>query len=320
MHVANQIGFLGAVTPAVTFLVSPLWGAIADSTGRYKGIMVGAFIASVLTRLLTIQPGIRGNIVLFTIVVALSAVFSAPVKPIIDSAVLGSLKDKADYGRTRVFGQLGFGVGSYTTGFFLSKVAESLFYVQAVLAIPAAFLMLKFNPKNIEKKESKISVVEGLSYSLKDVNMLVFFAMVFMIGASAGLIETFGYVRLVELNAKKNNCIGILRLVSALVGGPMFHFAGPITRRIGIQGVLSITLLAFVARFSIYSVITNPWHALPAEMLRGTTFALFWSGCTFHVYQASPKGFTVTMVCYYTSLYSCNLYTLILSILSFSFS
>lgn len=30
---ANLIGVLGAITPAVTFLVSPLWGALADTTG-----------------------------------------------------------------------------------------------------------------------------------------------------------------------------------------------------------------------------------------------------------------------------------------------
>lgn len=31
---ANLIGVLGAITPAVTFLVSPLWGALADTTGK----------------------------------------------------------------------------------------------------------------------------------------------------------------------------------------------------------------------------------------------------------------------------------------------
>lgn len=31
---ANLIGVLGAITPAVTFLVSPLWGALADTTGN----------------------------------------------------------------------------------------------------------------------------------------------------------------------------------------------------------------------------------------------------------------------------------------------
>lgn len=29
-----QIGILGAISPAITFLVSPLWGALADTTGN----------------------------------------------------------------------------------------------------------------------------------------------------------------------------------------------------------------------------------------------------------------------------------------------
>ena len=35
LYVDAQIGILGAITPAVTFIVSPLWGALADSTGKY---------------------------------------------------------------------------------------------------------------------------------------------------------------------------------------------------------------------------------------------------------------------------------------------
>lgn len=48
----RQIGQLGAITPAVTFIVAPLWGALADSTGRHKDVMMFTFITSVLSRLL----------------------------------------------------------------------------------------------------------------------------------------------------------------------------------------------------------------------------------------------------------------------------
>ena len=49
-------------------------------------------------------------------------------------------------------------------------------------------------------------------------------------------------------------------------------------------------------RFVIYATVTNPWLTLPAELLRGAVFALFWAGCTYHVYQAAPTGSTATMV------------------------
>lgn len=35
----SLIGVLGAITPAVTFLVSPLWGALADTTGKHVFIL-----------------------------------------------------------------------------------------------------------------------------------------------------------------------------------------------------------------------------------------------------------------------------------------
>ena len=56
-----------------------------------------------------------------------------------------------------------------------------------------------------------------------------------------------------RLSGKKDNAIGICRLVSSLAGGPTFWLSGPISRKIGVNGVLSVTLLAFGLRFIMYS-------------------------------------------------------------------
>jgi nitrate/nitrite transporter NarK len=50
----KQIGQLGAITPAVTFVVAPLWGALADQTGRHKDVLLVTFVSSVVSRLLFI--------------------------------------------------------------------------------------------------------------------------------------------------------------------------------------------------------------------------------------------------------------------------
>ncbi len=50
----KQIGQLGAITPAVTFVVAPLWGALADGTGKHKDVLLFTFVASVVSRLLFI--------------------------------------------------------------------------------------------------------------------------------------------------------------------------------------------------------------------------------------------------------------------------
>lgn len=307
----KDIGLLGAITPMVTFLVSPLWGALADSTGWHKQIMLLTFIGSVLVRCgLAVQ---MTHIVWLFAVVAISAVLNAPVKPLMDSAVMSMLADKSDYGRSRVFGQVGFGLGSYLVGPFVASNIRAIFYMQLFFAIPAAVLMAGFQPtptkvpvavkgKKAPSKE-KLDVVAALRHTVADPKIAVFFFVVFVIGVSSGIIENFAYVRLSEIGGKKDNAVGICRLVSSIAGGPFFWLSGSISRRIGVNGVLGLTLLAFALRFFIYAAMVNPWQALPAEAMRGATFALFWASSCYYVYNASPPGLTATMLSILNAMY-----------------
>ena len=77
--------------------------------------------------------------------------------------------------------------------------------------------------------------------------------------------------------------MGICRLASASAGVPMFWYSGVLGERIGVEKVLVGTLAAYMARFLIYSTMRSPLQALPAEMLRGATFAMFWSTATIEV-------------------------------------
>ena len=129
----------------------------------------------------------------------------------------------------------------------------------------------------------------------------------FSVGVSSGIIENFGYVRLAELGAgdkRHGNCLGVCRIVSSLAGGPMFWYSGKIASYVGVTGIMCWSLFSYVLRFFIYSMVRNPWHALPAEALRGFTFALFWSASTFYVFKAAPPGLAATMVSSFISALS----------------
>lgn len=76
----------------------------------------------------------------------------------------------------------------------------------------------------------------------------------------------------------------------------MFWLSGRLTKAIGVDGVMTMSLLSYTLRFLIYSKATTIWQALPAEILRGVTFASFWAGATYHVYNVSPLGLTATML------------------------
>lgn len=284
--------------------------------------MLLTFIGSVLARCtFALQPS--SQLALGTIV-AITAILNAPVKPLLDSAVLSMIADKSAYGKSRLFGQLGFGLGSFFTGRYLNNNMQNVFIAHAAFMVPTAIIMTTFRPKVVNNTEhestsennnkkggkkkgdfggtkiSKRDLFRELRTVLLKPKNFIFFFVVFSIGVSSGIIENFAYIRIGEVaKLAKNtdsNVLGTCRLVSSLAGGPMFWLSGKVLDLLGINGVLTASLVAYIARFFIYATITNPWHAIPAEILRGATFATFWSGCTYYVYNISPPGLSATMV------------------------
>lgn len=75
------------------------------------------------------------------------------------------------------------------------------------------------------------------------------------------------------------------------VNGP-----GHVTKYMSVMGVLMMSLVSYILRFFIYASIKNPWEGLPAEALRGMTFAAMWASSTYYTHRISPKGLSATMV------------------------
>lgn len=353
-HGGQIIGLLGAVKPATTFLVAPLWGIIADAANSPFTILQITFLVSAVGQLMV---GYSHDARYIMTAVFWTALFNAPVKSLMDSMVLeqlGPLKDQ--YGRLRLWGQLGFGIGSSVVGILLSKYSQSpaedipyigkqtlqvfpkfvqnivttldhawrhltgyrlLFFVYAALSVPTWFCMQRFRKLNQAEstrlqEESptnkaraappSTSVLQGLSLLLHNADALLFFFLVFAIGTSSGVIENFAYVRLREVGGTGKE-MGLSRLVSSIAGAPMFWFSGRLTAALGVDRVLVMSLVSYMTRFVIYSLMRNPYQGLPAEALRGVTFAAFWSSSTIFAHAISPAGLHATMLMFVNAMY-----------------
>ena len=195
------------------------------------------------------------------------------------------------------------------------KGYEWAFVTHAILSIPVFFCIRAFRPekgevvaaRNTKKAESvegekKTDIKGGLRLLSKNSDALIFFFLVFVIGTSSGCIENFAYVRVREVGGTGNQ-MGMLRLVSSLAGAPMFWFSGPLTEKLGTDVILVLSLLAYTARFFNYAWMRHPYHALPAEALRGLTFALFWSSGSMYAHKISPPGMKATMLLIMNAMY-----------------
>jgi MFS family permease len=365
-HGGQIIGMLGAVKPFTTFLVAPLWGIISDQTGNPLFILNLTFLVSAVGQLLV---AFRSEAMYIMSMVFIAALFNAPVKSLLDSMVMEQLKDQSSYGRLRLWGQMGFGIGSSLTGWLLSRYkdipwpastsfseefSESLqqyplllqrateyadkcwqslsgykltFTAYAALSIPAYSCIQAFKRmsraqkhaaamsavKSPQKKGTKTkaatvhsgekkSILEGLALLVQNADALLFFFLVFVVGVSSGVIENFAYVRIREVGGTGKE-MGLSRLVSSLAGAPMFWFSGPLARTLGVDRILVLTLISYVTRFAIYAVMQQAYQGLPAEALRGVTFAAFWSSATIYAHKVSPAGLHATMLMMMNAMY-----------------
>ena len=362
-HSGQIIGLLGAVKPFTTFIVAPIWGLISDSVNDPFTILSITYAVSLAGQLLVV---VKQDPTYITFMVFITALFNAPVKSLLDSLVMEVLPPSmqgAAYGRLRLWGQLGFGLGSSGVGLLLSYCStipkallaprwwtkvdglpsvfvrmlnfvdalwlnttsyRLLFLVHAILSIPTWISIQTFRQLNKQKKlssqpemkktfrkavtatatdtEKNGGVLKGLVLLSRNADALLFFFLVFVVGTSSGVIENFAYVRMREVGGTGKE-MGLSRLVSSIAGAPMFWFSGPLTKALGADRVLILSLCSYVLRFIIYAAMRNPYHGLPAEALRGVTFAAFWSTSTIYAHRVSPPGLHATMLMFLNAMY-----------------
>ena len=362
-HGGQIIGLLGAVKPFTTFLVAPIWGLVSDLLDQPFLVLNVTFLVSALGQVLV---AFRSEALYIMIMVFITAVFNAPVKSLLDSMVMEQLHDQSSYGRLRLWGQMGFGIGSSVTGWLLSRYKDRpwpddttfsaafeesltrypaimqqmavyadkcwqslsgyklLFLTYVGLSVPTFLLMQAFKrmshkpgesqvmsssssktktAKPVAKhKEEKKSTFEGLGLLVHNSDALLFFFLVFVVGVSSGMIENFAYVRIREVGGAGKE-MGLSRLVSSIAGAPMFWFSGPLARTLGVDRVLALTLTSYATRFVIYAVMQRAYQGLPAEALRGVTFAAFWSSATIYAHKVSPAGLHATMLLAMNAMY-----------------
>ena len=83
----------------------------------------------------------------------------------------------------------------------------------------------------------------------------------------------------------------------------MFWFAGRVAKSLGIPGVLCLSLASYILRFCVYATVTDPRHALIAELMRGLTFGAFWSTATYYAHNLSPDEMPSTMLAFLSGTY-----------------
>ena len=128
------IGILGSIAPFTKFLAGPIWGVISDKAQRPLTVLSVTMLLSLIGQLLVHFCASRGkkndgeendddDYRIVMILLCVTAICSAPIKPLIDSVAIGQLheRDRSQlFGTLKVWSLIGSGISTSIAGRFLT--------------------------------------------------------------------------------------------------------------------------------------------------------------------------------------------------------
>lgn len=245
-------------------------GNIADRRGWYRPLLAASVVLSLLLFVLlriTVVPAI------VIILISLFGALYKPIVPLSDAITTRNLKDPAaEYGRVRVFGSLGFvliSLAIQVTGFLASPSANAI--VIAHLVTGAAFLcsLILLPSRRTESGRTTERVRPAGEGSIDPrfwVGILVIFTARFAITAHYSFFSLFLSERMGLQGISGMWAIGSFAEI------PVILFGGAIIRKIGMEGLFALALLAVSVRLFCYSLIPPLPVLMAVQLLHALTF------------------------------------------------
>ncbi|XP_013382612.1 major facilitator superfamily domain-containing protein 6 isoform X1 [Lingula anatina] len=237
---------------------------------------------------------------LFLVLFFIGQTFYMPCLSINDAITYGILGDEGSkWGRTRMFGTIGFATFAVISGLFMDSFSESesqpdfspAFYLHGGMLLLAA-ISSKF--MHIAEDVHCSQMMKNLSLLFKDTEICLFLFVMLILGIYAGVLMSFLFWYLGELCSPKL-LMGLTLLVECVAETPMLYFAGFIIKKVGHIPCLHVTLLAYALRFGAYSFLKEPWLVLLIEPLHGITYGLLFSAATEYTDIIAPPGMSATL-------------------------
>ena len=234
---------------------------------------------------------------------------ASPSLALVDTATLQMLgKETHRYGKQRLTGSLGWGMGAFIVGASLktthrcsmSKSREIVdyipcFYVFAVLMTLGLIVSFKFKFSSQKKAGQTTSLSVGLT-ALKNPTYLMFLFTALYLGFLMAFIKTFLFWHLKDLGGTQL-LFSVISAVNCVAEVSMYFLSEKLISKIGQVRVLYLGLICYSIRLFYYSLIPYTWMVLAVELLPGITTAAVWAACLSYVSINSRPGAQTTMQC-----------------------
>ncbi|HEU5102073.1 MAG TPA: MFS transporter [Roseiflexaceae bacterium] len=283
-----RIGLLVALPGLLQIIATPLWGLVADGLQIHR-ILLPLVVAGTLPPVLL--TGRTSAFELLVGLVAILALFTAPVAPLADSATLAALGDqRSRYGAQRVWGAVGWGLSTLSAGALVQRLGLAAAFPSYALIAALAALVALFLPR---ARLPRVDLRSAAWAMASDARWARFLGSVFLIGCCNAVINGFLSLYLQDLGASGQQ-IGLAIGVASVSELPVMVLAPMVLRRWGARPLLICAGLLYALRAGIYVATPSLGWALAAQVLHGPGFAALWTGGVDEAQRLAPKGMEMT--------------------------
>jgi PPP family 3-phenylpropionic acid transporter len=265
----EDLGFIGAAGSAALIAGNLAWGFISDVTGRRRSLIILGSLISAPAMLLWLAGRTTAEYV------ALNAgfyFFVSPTIALVSVFILDLLPAEARarrFGGIRVWGSLGLLTASWGAGWFLRAQPDRLFVITAATSALGLLPFIAGTREVIRRGARRFHVRHVLLHR----RLAVFF----LCTALHGFWEPGAFLFLSYMLKQQNapeGVIGVILGMNGLVAMISFPIAGHMADRWGRRPALLLMYLLTGIRMLLYSVISNPWAALPVQLLHFGSFGI----------------------------------------------
>ncbi|OWZ18305.1 Major Facilitator Superfamily (MFS) transporter [Phytophthora megakarya] len=294
----SKIGILLAIPCLCTLLGPPTWGAIADSLHRHKQVHVACHISAAL---LVFAIQFVDSFPLMCAIVFLAYLQMQPTNALLDLAAMKlTSRYNGDFGKQRLYGAFGYGVGGYISGMMASAVGiEWCFTMMLGVSCISLFVLVCYIPDGYgDEHESRNEslLLSSAKVILRRPDVLVLFLVALGTGVSGGFIDSYLFLNVYELSDDGATIVSVFVAVETLSEIPIFFLSNSMIQRFGDALCLVIVIVAFLVRAIVYAYMEQPWYVVPLETLHGITVGLLTATLTTYLFIAAPKGAAGTMI------------------------
>lgn len=211
----QQVGVLSALMPLTMIPSQPLWGALADATGKHRLIHASTtLLGSIGRALISVTPA---RMVYLVTVVFLSNWLAAPALAMGDSATNTKIerlgRESSEYGKQRLWGAISWGwvfapgMGAFITYANGNAKDYGPFVAHAVFALATAIASTRLEHTSYRSSRKGLAATKGMAADVAAVllraEVIVHYLVFLVMACSMGAVDGFLFVYIQDLGGTR---------------------------------------------------------------------------------------------------------------------